>query len=84
MYGILTIGGNEMTNEQRQTIRKVQSDLIRIQKGEKFFFIIANYEKLGLIYSTNIFGRSATGNKIITGHKWHLTDKAKKYISVIV
>ena len=48
------------------------------------FFNIAQYKRLGLITENKKWGETATGNKIQRGVSFHLTDKARKYLNVII
>jgi hypothetical protein len=73
-----------MDEETKNTIRKIQSDLIRIDNGERFFFNITNYENLGLIKERDIMGKDSTGNKVRIRTEYYLTDKAKQYIKMAV
>jgi hypothetical protein len=73
-----------MDEETKNNIRKIQSDLIRIDNGERFFFNITNYKNLGLIKERDIMGKDSTGNKVIIRTEYYLTDKAKQYIKVAV
>lgn len=73
-----------LSEQEKESIRKIQSDLIRINNGERFFFNITVYEKLGLIKEKDIFGTDASGNKIRIKTEYYLTDKAKQYIKVAV
>jgi len=73
-----------MMDAERQTIRKMQSILLSIQNGKPRFFNIVQYENLGLVYSTENHGKDATGNDIIINHKWHLTEKGKQLLTVII
>ena len=80
-YSALT---DEIEEETKEKIRKIQSDLIRIANGERFFFNIVQYKNLGLIYWTDKHGTDATGNDIVIGTDYHLTDKAKQYIKIAI
>lgn len=73
-----------MNNEQRAKIQKIQSDLIRINNKERFFFNITVYMNLGLIYDKDVYGTDATGNKVRVRTDYFLTEKAKQYIKVNV
>jgi hypothetical protein len=73
-----------MTNEQRDIIRKLQMDLIRIDNGESFFFNISNYKNLGLIKERNEYYIDGWGDKEVLKTHYYLTPKAKQYIKVMV
>ena len=73
-----------MTNETRNTIRKIQTTLTKIDNGVKVFFNIAQFESLGLVYSTKVHGKDSSGNDTVICHKWHLTPKAKQYIKIAI
>ena len=67
-----------------EVIRKLQATLIKIDNQVPVFFNIANYQSLGLVYPTDKWGKDSTGNDVVIGTRWHLTDKAKQYIKVAV
>jgi hypothetical protein len=73
-----------MTTAEKETIRKLQNNLIRINNGERFFFNITEYQKLGLVYGRDKHGKDSSGNDIIIQTNWYLTEKAKQYIKVMV
>ena len=73
-----------MTKAEKAYIRKIVATLTRIDNGEKVFFNISQYERLGLIKRNNKFGLSNVGNKVQRGYTYHLTDKARKYLNVII
>jgi hypothetical protein len=67
-----------------EVIRKLQATLIKIDSNIPVFFNIVQYQNLGLVYATDKWGKDAVGNDIVIGTRWHLTDKAKQYIKVVV
>ena len=73
-----------MTQEEKNKIREIITTLQRIDNGEKFFFNVAQYEKFGLITTRKKWGINAVGNKVVRGHTFHLTDKARRYLNVII
>ena len=73
-----------MTQEDKKKIRELIVVLQRIDNGDNVFFNIAQYKRLGLITETKKWGETATGNKIQRGVSFHLTDKARKYLNVII
>ena len=74
-----------MNEEEKQIIRKLQSDLIRIDNKERFFFNITNFEKMGLIKQKEVYStRNARGNKERIRTDYYLTAKARNYINIIV
>jgi hypothetical protein len=75
---------NKMSEQDRAIISKVQAILIQIDAVVKVFFNVANYTKLGLVYSTAKHALDSSGNDTIIGYDWHLTDKARQYIKVCV
>ena len=77
-------GYKMMDEATRNTIRKLQATLIKIDSGVPVFFNITQYEKMGLVYSTEKHGKDVYGNDTVICHKWHLTEKAKQYIRVAV
>jgi hypothetical protein len=68
----------------KEIIRKLQATLIKIDSGVSVFFNIVQYQNLGLVYSTDKWGKDAVGNDVVIGTRWHLTDKAKQYIKVVI
>jgi len=68
----------------KEIIRKLQATLIKIDNGVSVFFNIVQYQNLGLVYSTDKWGKDAVGNDVVIGTRWHLTDKAKQYIKVAI
>ena len=70
--------------EQQNTIKKLINTLTLIDMQKPVFFNVAQYEKLGLVISKKKWGTDAVGNKIVTGHTFHLTSKAKQFINVII
>lgn len=75
----------EIPKEDVETIRKMQAVLLAVKEGRKVFFNVAIYENhLGLVYSTKIHKKSATGNDFVAWYKWHLTEKGKRALSVLV
>lgn len=68
----------------KEIIRKLQATLIKIDSGVSVFFNIVQYQNLGLVYSTDKWGKDAVGNDVVIGTRWHLTDKAKQYIKVAI
>jgi len=73
-----------MNEETKKTIRELQAKLIKIDSGIPVFFNIVQFKNMGLIYSTEKHGDDSTGNDMVIGHDWHLTEKAKQYIKVAV
>ena len=73
-----------MSEHEKETIRKLQSNLIRIDNGERFFFNIEQYKNLGLIKEKDIYGLDSSGNKTRIRTEYYLTDKAKQYIKIAV
>lgn len=73
-----------MDNTEIATIRKLQAVLQKIDRGIPVFFNVAEYERLGLVYSTENHGKDASVNDTVIDYTWHLTEKAKQYITVLV
>lgn len=73
-----------MDEKTKETIRKLQATLIKIDSGIPVFFNIVQYQNMGLVYSTNKHGKDSAGNDITLKTVWHLTDKAKQYIKVAI
>jgi hypothetical protein len=74
----------EMDEQTKKTIRKLQSDLQRISNGERFFFNITQFQNLGLVKPRDIHYKDASGNDAIERTEWILTPKAKQYLNMIV
>ena len=73
-----------MTQEDKIKMREIIAVLQRIDNGEKFFLNVAQYEKFGLITARKKWGTNAVGNKVEMGYTFHLTDKARRFLSVII
>lgn len=73
-----------MTQEDKVKIRELIATLQRIKNNENVFFNIALYERLGLITVKKKYGENAVGNKVERGQTFHLTDKALKYLNVVI
>ena len=71
-----------MNNEIKQTIRKIQADLIRINNGETFFYNIGKYKQLGLIKETykTVYSWGRKEKEL----NFCLTEKAKNYINIAI
>lgn len=73
-----------MTAADKNTIRKMQDTLVAIRDKQPVFFNVSNYEKWGLITSKKKWGKDAVGNRVVKGHTFHLTTKAKRYVNTII
>ena len=73
-----------MDEAARNTIRKLQATLIKIDSGVPVFFNIVQFQKMGLVYSTEKHGKDVYGNDTVIKTIWHLTDKAKQYTRVAI
>lgn len=73
-----------MKQEDKVKMREIIATLQRIDNGEKFFFNIVQYERFGLITTRKKYGINAVGNKVERGHTFHLTDRARGFLSVII
>ena len=73
-----------MEVQDKIKMREIIAVLQRIDNGEKFFFNIAQYERFGLITTRKKYGINAVGNKVERGHTFYLTDKARRFLSVII
>ena len=73
-----------MNKEHIKIIRETQRILDAINQNIPVFFNIAQYEKLGLTYSTKKWGTNPSGNKVVVGHKHHLTDKGKRTLNTMI
>jgi hypothetical protein len=73
-----------MSEEDKKRIRKLQSDLQRIDNGERFFFNITQFRNMGLVTSKDVHYTDARGNDAISRTEWYLTPKAKEYLKILV
>tara|TARA_R100001244_G_scaffold54471_1_gene47042 strand:- start:1503 stop:1724 length:222 start_codon:yes stop_codon:yes gene_type:complete len=73
-----------MTTTETQQIRKIQTTLQNINNGTKVFFNVAQYQRLGLVVVRKKWAINAVGNKIENGHTFHLTPKAKSYLTAVL
>ena len=73
-----------MSEEDKKRVRKLQSDLQRIDNGERFFFNITQFQNMGLVKSRDVHYKDATGNDAIKRTEWYLTPKAKEYLKIII
>lgn len=73
-----------MTALEIQKIRAIQSILQSIDKGVNVFFNVANYEKLGLITTKKKYTVNSAGNKVVIGFSFHLTEKSKRYLNIVL
>ena len=73
-----------MRKKDKVKMREIIAVLQRIDNGEKVFFNIAQYERFGLITARKKWGINAVGNKVEMGYTFHLTDKARRFLSVII
>ncbi len=73
-----------MEVQDKIKMREIIAVLQRIDNGEKVFFNIVQYKKFGLITTRKKYGINAVGNKVERGHTFHLTDKARRFLSVII
>ena len=68
----------------KEIIRKLQANLLRIDNGEKFFFNVTQYKNLGLIKSKKNFCKSGWGGMVVKDHSFYLTEKGKRIANTIV
>ncbi len=73
-----------MTNEEKKDIRKIQSVLQQIQNGQKPFFNVTFYQKHGLINVRKEWRTDAVGNQVQIGSTFTLTEKAKRYLNLVI
>lgn len=73
-----------MNASDTKIIRKLQSDLIRINNGEKFFYNCTNYENLGLIRPINKKATLSNGNTEMQFDRHVLTEKGRTIINVVI
>lgn len=73
-----------MTKDQLSIIRKTQAVLSSIESGNLIAFNVLQYEKLGLVKSSKKWAVNAYGNKVVIGHKFSLTAKGRRVLSIII
>ena len=73
-----------MDNETKDTIRKLQANLLRIKNGEKFFYNLTQYKNLDLIYTRDKWHVNAYGQKVRIGCNVYLTDKGKRILNTVI
>ncbi len=73
-----------ISEDDKKRIRKLQSDLQRIDRGERFFFNITQFRNMGLVTSKDEHYTDARGNDAIKQTNWYLTPKAKEYLKILV
>ena len=73
-----------MTEQEKKNIRKLQATLIMIDNGQKVFFNLVNFRNMELITERNIWGKDSTGNKVVVGTKYGLSEKSKKILEVAI
>jgi hypothetical protein len=70
--------------EDIKRLRKLQSDLVRINNGEKFFFNCTAYENMGIIRSINKTVATSNGNTESQYDRHILTEKGKMIINTML
>ena len=73
-----------MTQEDKVKIRELIVTLQRIRNKENVFFNIAQYKRLGLVVGRKIYGTNGVGNTVEKGYTYHLTNKAYRYLNVVI
>lgn len=68
------------SDDDRVRVRKLQSNLQRIDQGERGFYNVSQFQKLGLIQSRI----TCPGNDAIKRTEWILTPKARRYLNLVV
>jgi hypothetical protein len=71
-------------DNEKEAARKLQATLVRIDKGERFFFNITILESKGLIKGIGHYRNNSSGNRERVNTTWHLTEKAKQFCSVVI
>ena len=74
----------QYTKEEKEDARKLQATLTRIACGDKFFFNITQFKNAGLIYGRDHYGTNSAGNRERMYTTWHLTEKAKQFLNVVI
>jgi len=73
-----------LNQEQREALLKQQNVLRRIDNGEKFFFNLVQYTKtFGLVFAKNHYAEYC-GKKVVKDTTYHLTEKGKRILAVII
>ena len=70
--------------ENNDVIRKLQSTLIRIDNGERFFFNITQLTNLGLIHGIDRYKPDSSGNVQRIRTDWYLTNKGKRIVNTAI
>jgi len=73
-----------MTTANKIQIRKLQATLTKIDNKEHVFFNIVAFENMGLVASKKVTGIDSVGNKVETGHTYHLTTKGRMILNTVI
>ena len=73
-----------LNETDKNNLKELQTTLIRINRGERFFFNITRLEKMGLIKLVDRYFTNAYGNKERLRTDFYLTDKGKRIIEVMI
>jgi len=68
----------------RKKIKEVQNILLKIDNGQDVFFNISQYEQLGLVKRRRTWGLDPWGNRACLSVKFYLTNKAKRYLNLVI
>lgn len=69
----------------KEALKQIQSTLLKIHNKQRCFFNVVMFEKMGLVYSKKKWSKSPTsGNKIVIGHNFYLTEKGKKILNCVI
>lgn len=73
-----------LDEKTKKTIRELQVVLLMIQEGQKVFFNVVNYTKMGLIKERGVYGNDSSGNRVKIRTDHYLTEKGKRIANTII
>lgn len=72
---------NQLTNDDRQTLVEAAITLRKIRDGEKVFFNVALFERLGVVEAHPTYYTDFTGAVQVLNHNWKLTRRGHLVIT---
>ncbi len=73
-----------LNKEEIKSIRKLQATLVKIDQNEKVFFNLVKFREMELITERNIWKKDSSGNKVIVGTKYGLSEKGKRILEAMI
>jgi hypothetical protein len=70
----------QLSNENKEILRKLQKSLFKISTKQKHFFNITQYTNLGLIKTKTKYCINSRGEKEACGWDHFLTEKGKRIL----